>query len=315
MAQSLDYRTLEAAATWYVQLHAGQPSDAQLKAWQDWLGKSQDHAQAWARVEKLQHQLGSLPADVTLPTLAGVRARRRAVLKTLAMLLAVGATGWAMRESPPAQALMAELRTGKGQRRQVRLSDGSQLELNTDSAVDIHYDGLQRQLRLHRGEIMVQTASDPAARPFEVQTAEGRIRALGTRFSVRSDEGQSRVSVLQHAVQIRPVDNPLLMLRLDAGQSVSFDQRHIGSAHSAAPGTGAWTQGMLTVIEWRLADFVRELRRYRPGVLRCAEGIADLRLSGAFRIDDTDTILENLTASLPVKVRYLTRYWVSIEPA
>ncbi|MNO91978.1 fec operon regulator FecR [compost metagenome] len=228
------------------------------------------------------------------------------------MLLAVGATGWSVHESTPALALMAELRTAKGQRRQVRLSDGSQLELNSDSAVDIHFDGQQRQLRLYRGEIMVQTASDPA-RPFEVQTAEGRVRALGTRFSVRSDDGQSRVSVLQHAVEIRPVDNPLLMLRLEAGQSVSFDQRQIGSAHSAAPGTGAWTQGMLTVIEWRLADFVSELRRYRPGMLRCAEGIADLRLSGAFRIDDTDTILENLSASLPVKVRYLTRYWVSIE--
>jgi len=141
------------------------------------------------------------------------------------------------------------------------------------------------------------------------------VRALGTRFSVRSDDGHSRVSVLQHAVEIHPVDNPRLMLRLDAGQAVSFDQRHIGSAHSAAPGAGAWTQGMLTVIEWRLADFVSELSRYRPGVLRCAEGIGDLRLSGAFRIDDTDIVLENLSASLPVKVRYLTRYWVSIEAA
>mgnify|MGYP001039788986 CR=1 FL=1 len=315
MAQALDYRTLEAAATWYVQLNAAQPSDAQLRAWQEWLGKSQAHAQAWARVEKLQRQLGCLPADVALPTLAGVRARRRAVLKTLAMLMVVGATGWAVRESNPGQALMAELRTGKGERRQVRLSDGSQLELNTDSAVDIHFDSALRQLRLYRGEIMVQTAGDPAARPFEIQTAEGLVRALGTRFSVRSDEGRSQVSVLQHAVEIRSVDNPLLMLRLDAGQTAEFDKQRIITARTAAPGTGAWTQGMLTVIEWRLADFVSELRRYRPGVLRCAGEVADLRLSGAFRIDDTDTILENLSASLPVKVRYLTRYWASIEPA
>lgn len=314
MAHSLDYRTLEAAATWYVQLNGAQPTDAQLQAWQAWLGKSPAHAQAWARVEKLQRQFGNLPADVALPTLAGVRARRRAVLKTLALLMAVGASGWAVRESSPAQALMAELRTGKGQRREVTLSDGSQLVLNTDSAVDIHFDGHQRQLQLHRGEIMVQTASDPAARPFEVQTAEGRVRALGTQFSVRSDEGLSRVSVLQHAVEIRPAQNALV-LRLDAGQSVSFDQQRIAAPHRAAPGTGAWTQGMLTVIEWRLADFVSELRRYRPGVLRCAESIADLRLSGAFRIDDSDTLLENLSASLPVKVNYLTRYWVSIEPA
>lgn len=315
MAQPPDYRTLEAAATWFVQLNAGKPSDAQLQAWQDWLGKSQAHAQAWARVEKLQRQLGSLPADVALPTLAGVRARRRAVLKTLAMLLAVGASGWAVRDSNPAQALMAELRTGKGQRHKIMLSDGSQLELNTDSAVDIHFDGQQRRLRLHRGEIMVQTASDPAARPFLVQTAEGSVRALGTRFSVHSEDGVSRVSVLQHAVEIRPVDQPQLMLRLDAGQAVRFDHRHIAPASAAAPGTGAWTQGMLTVIEWRLADFISELRRYRPGMMRCAEDIADLRLSGAFRIDDTDTVLENLAASLPVKVKYLTRYWVSIEAA
>ncbi|MFK0089049.1 FecR domain-containing protein [Pseudomonas sp. NPDC090755] len=315
MAQPPDYRTLEAAATWFVQLNAAKPSDAQLQAWQDWLGKSQAHAQAWARVEKLQRQLGSLPADVALPTLAGVRARRRAVLKTLAMLLAVGASGWAVRDSNPAQALMAELRTGKGQRHKVMLSDGSQLELNTDSAVDIHFDGQHRRLRLYRGEIMVQTASDPATRPFLVQTAEGSVRALGTRFSVHSEDGVSRVSVLQHAVEIRPVDQPQLMLRLDAGQAVRFDHQHIAPASAVAPGTGAWTQGMLTVIEWRLADFISELRRYRPGMLRCAEGIADLRLSGAFRIDDTDTILENLAASLPVKVKYLTRYWVSIEPA
>ncbi|MCW2269569.1 FecR domain-containing protein [Pseudomonas sp. JUb96] len=315
MAQPLDYRTLEAAATWYVQLNAKQPSEAQLNAWQDWLGKNQAHAQAWARVEKLQRQLGNLPADVALPTLAGVRARRRAVLKTLAMLMAVGANGWAVRESTPGQAMMAELRTGKGERRHISLSDGSLLELNTDSAVDIHFDDEYRQVRLYRGEIMVQTASDPAARPFEVQTAEGRVRALGTRFSVRSDAGQSQVSVLQHAVEIRPVENPLLMLRLEAGQSANFDKQRIGPARSAAPGTGAWTQGMLTVIEWRLADFVSELNRYRPGVLRCASEVADLRLSGAFRIDDTDTILENLSASLPVKVRYLTRYWTRIEPA
>ena len=64
-----------------------------------------------------------------------------------------------------------------------------------------------------------------------------------------------------------------------------------------------------------LDDFVNELRRYRPGVLRCAQSVAGLKLSGAFRVDDSDTILENLGASLPVKVRYMTRYWVSIEAA
>ena len=315
MAQPLDYSTLEAAASWYVKLNAAPPSEAQVRAWQDWLGKNQAHAQAWARVEKLQRQLGRLPADVALPTLTGVRARRRAVLKTLALLMGVGITGWAVRESDTGQALMAGLRTAKGQRRQLALADASVLQLNTDTALDVEFDGQQRLLRLYSGEIMVQTAADPTGRPFLVRTAQGHIRALGTRFSVHSEGGLSRVSVLEHAVEVRPAAQSLQVLRLDSGQSVSFDAQRLGAATHIAPGTGAWTQGMLTVIEWRLADFLNELRRYRPGVLRCDEGIAELRLSGAFRIDDTDTILQNLGASLPVTVRYLTRYWVSIEPA
>ena len=72
---------------------------------------------------------------------------------------------------------------------------------------------------------------------------------------------------------------------------------------------------MLTVIEWRLGDFIAELSRYRRGVLRCAPSVASLRLSGAFRIDGTDTILENLSQSLPVSVRFVTRYWASVEAA
>jgi transmembrane sensor len=70
---------------------------------------------------------------------------------------------------------------------------------------------------------------------------------------------------------------------------------------------------MLSVDDWRLGDFITQLGRYRPGVLRCAPQVQNLSISGAFRIDDTDTVLQNLGKSLPVKVTYLTRYWVSVE--
>ena len=315
MAPPLELHILEAAAHWYVRLNAGQPNDALLRAWQDWLGQNPAHARAWARVEKVQSQMGRLPAEVALPTLAGVRARRRAVLKTLALLLAAGASGWVARDSATGQALLADIRTGKGERRSLTLADGSQLQVNTDSALDIRYDGEQRLLYLHRGEISVKTASDPRTRPFTVETAEGRVRALGTRFCVRSDDGTSRVSVQEHAVEIRPHGQPQQAIRLEAGQSLHFDRQHSAAVSAAAPGADAWTQGMLTVIEWRLADFVSELRRYRPGVLRCADAVADLRLSGAFRVDDTDTALQNLATALPVRLRYLTRYWVRIDAA
>ncbi|MHA6192984.1 FecR domain-containing protein [Pseudomonas wadenswilerensis] len=315
MAPPLDLHVLEAAAHWYVRLNAGSPDPRLLQAWQHWLEQNPAHARAWARVEKVQAQMGQLPADVALPTLAGLRARRRAVLKTLALLLAAGAGSWGLRQSDTGQALLADVRTGKGELRRLTLADGSQVQVNTDSALDIRFDDSQRLLVLHRGEISVQTGSDPHGRPFRVETGEGLVRALGTRFCVYSADGCSRVDVQQHAVEIRPKARPDALLRLDAGHSVQFDRQGFAAVGAIAPGADAWTQGMLSVIDWRLADFVVELRRYRPGIVRCDERVADLRLTGAFPIADTDTLLHNLSASLPVRVRFMTRYWVSIEAA
>ncbi|MDU9391277.1 FecR domain-containing protein [Pseudomonas sp. zfem002] len=309
----LDLQVLEAAAQWYVRLNAGTPDARLLGAWQQWLEQNPAHARAWARVEKVQTRIGQLPAEVALPTLAGVRARRRAVLKTLALLLASGASAWGLRESDTAQSLLADVRTGKGELRRLILADGSQLQVNTDSALDLRYDATQRLLYLHQGEISVQTAGDPHSRPFLVQTREGVVRALGTRFCVYSVDGCSRVSVQQHAVEIRTQAGAQSALRLEAGQSVRFDRHGLAPVSPIAPGADAWTQGMLSVIDWRLADFARELRRYRPGIVRCDARVADLRLTGAFPLNETDTVLHNLSASLPVRVRFLTRYWVSIE--
>lgn len=315
MAPPLDLQVLEAAAHWYVRLNAGKPDPRLLQSWQHWVEQNPAHARAWARVEKVQAQMGQLPADVALPTLAGLRARRRAVLKTLALLLAAGTSGWGLRHSDTGQALLADVRTGKGEQRRLTLADGSQVQVNTDSALDIRFDDRQRLLVLHRGEISVQTGSDSHDRPFRVNTSEGQVRALGTRFCVYSADGCSRVSVQQHAVEIRTQAQPGTLLRLEAGQRVQFDREHIAAVDPIAPGADAWTQGMLSVIDWRLADFVVELRRYRPGIIRCDERVADLRLTGAFPIADTDTLLHNLSASLPVRVRFMTRYWVSIEAA
>ena len=115
--------------------------------------------------------------------------------------------------------------------------------------------------------------------------------------------------------EIRPLELIHQPLRLETGQQVTFDSNEIGRVQPLPAASTAWVQGMLSVDDWRLGDFVEALGRYRPGVLRCARAVADLRISGAFRIDDTETILENLSKTLPVKVRFLTRYWASIEPA
>ncbi|MNW08973.1 fec operon regulator FecR [compost metagenome] len=76
---------------------------------------------------------------------------------------------------------------------------------------------------------------------------------------------------------------------------------------------GAWVDGLIVTRDMRLADFLKEVNRYRRGYLVCASDIADLRLSGVFRLEDTDKLLAILPRTLPVQLRYRTRWWVTLE--
>ena len=67
------------------------------------------------------------------------------------------------------------------------------------------------------------------------------------------------------------------------------------------------------MLDARLGDVIDELARYRPGVLQCDAASARLRVSGTFRLDSTDAVLANLQATLPIQVKYFTRYWVSVK--
>lgn len=78
------------------------------------------------------------------------------------------------------------------------------------------------------------------------------------------------------------------------------------------PQAGAWSQGVLFARNQRLADFAVELGRYRRGLLRCAPEVANLRITGAFQLHNTDAVLAALPDTLPVSVVYRTRWWVSI---
>ncbi|WP_312152222.1 FecR domain-containing protein [Pseudomonas sp.] len=311
----MDLKTLEAAATWYVQLNDGSVCPARTQAWQHWLAASPQHAEAWTRVEKLQQQWARVPRQAALSSLGAAQAQRRDVLKLLGMLLAVGGGSWMLAEQAPYRAMLAEQRTGSRERRSLQLADGSQLQLNVDTALDVRYDAQLRAIELYRGEILVNAAIDPQQRPLVVHTDDGSVQTMGGEFSLRTLSGQTRVGVLQAAVDVRPQHHVDRLLSLQAGQQVSFARDSIDSVRALPPDPTAWQQGMLSVNDWRLGEFIEELVRYRPGILRCAPSIRALSISGSFSIDDTNIALANLNKTLPVRVRYLSQYWVSVEPA
>jgi transmembrane sensor len=312
--QPLDHATLEAAARWYVDLRGEVPSEAIREAHRRWLERDPRHMQAWERLARLQDKLDQVVPGIARPTLASARAKRRDVLKVLSILLMAGGAGTLAWNTTPLPTLMADQRTGTGERRRMRLDDGTQLQLNTATAVDIHYSENLREVRLLQGEIFIETARDERARPFVVHTAEGSIRALGTRFVVRREADLTQVSVQQHAVEVRSANVPDTAVRVDAGQQVNFRRDAIEPLQRANPQADAWTRDMLVVNDWRLSEFIRELQRYRTGHLGCDPAVSALRISGAFHLGSTDTILENLTSTLPVRIRRFSRFWTSVEP-
>lgn len=303
-------QAIEAAATWYVQFQCEPPSPAQLQAWQRWLDGDPSHRHAWEQMERMQKHLGALPRDMSRRALSAGQQRRQ-VLKVLALFGATGYLGWTLQDQVAPLGWWADYRTHVGERRSLELADGTQLQLNTDSAVDIHFGPTQRLIQLRRGEIMVRTGKAP--QPFFVATAQGRVQALGTTFSVRQLSTTTRVGVLEDEVRLLPTDILDNDQRLRAGESVEFDRSHIGARQAYGAAQAAWINGQLIVLNANLGEVVAELDRYRPGTLRCETQAARLRVSGTFRVDDSEAVLANLQATLPIKVEYFTRYWASIS--
>lgn len=300
------------AAEWFLLIHSEEATLDDTVACDTWRSRSVLHEQAWQRAQQLSKKFGLIPARLGGHVLKRpVRAERRQAVKTLAALLVAVPTAWTVYRNAPVWA--ADHRTAVGERRDIVLADGTQITLNTDTAVDVSYSDAQRLVVLRSGEVLIETARDLAGRPFLVSTESGLVRAIGTRFTVRQLENRTQVGVLDGAVELMPAGGGA-KLRINKGEQAWFSRSDIGTVMALESGAGAWQRGVLAADDMRLANFLAELSRYRHGGLRCDPAIADLRVTGAFQLNDTDPILRSLPAVLPVEVVYRTRYWVAVVP-
>lgn len=317
-AQPIDPATMRQAAEWIAQLWSDDASEQDRADCARWRARHPSHEHAWQCLIAIEGKLGSVPRDVARQALrkpAG--AGRRRALRALGLgALAIG-TGYAVRGTDAWHRAASDYRSGTGEIRAVTLPDGSHLTLSTGSAIDLRFTDDERLVVLRAGEILIATASDPAAvpRPFRVRTRHGTVQALGTRFSVRDDDEASRVAVFEGAVEVRAAHAPDKAVRLDAGRGSRFSMDGVEPVEPVSENAAAWSRGVLVADEMRLDAFVAELARYRSGVLRCDPEVADLRASGVFSLRDTDRALDNLTRGLPVTAVYRTRYWVTVRAA
>jgi transmembrane sensor len=299
----------EQAIDWMVRLRAGKPDAALQERFNAWLAMDPEHAQAWATLqERLGGSFNTVRAlDRRVPGQAGEARQlllqphgsRRDALRVIAGLGLLGGGLWLGARSPLGDSLLADLHTGRGQRQDFDLADGSRLSLNADSAVDMQFDAQQRLVILRHGELVIEVAADPR-RPLRVRTAQGEIRALGTRFLVAQEQDASRVVVLQHSVQARLFDGTTLDLQ--AGQSALLSARQIDAVAGDQRHRADWLSGRLNVLDEPLEQVVEALRPYSRGFVRIAPEVRHLRVQGVFPLDDPDRTFTALAETLPIRV-------------
>jgi len=307
---AIDVRLLEEAAELLIQLHSDTDRSAALQAIHEWRQRSSMHESAWQRADRVMQSFRQVPTELGRRTLGGMRnPERRRLLQALGVVGLAAPLSLALwRESAE---WSADIRTATGEQKTLTLEDGTRLVLNTGSAVNISFNQSERRIQLVRGEIMVTTGHDAARRPFSVISEQGTVRPIGTRYAVRQDNGRTQVSVFEGAVELTNRDGR--QTRLNVGEQTSFGRTTIEAASPVDASAGLWEQGMLLARDMRLADWAEEMNRYRKGLLRCSPAVADLRVSGAFPLTDTEAALDMLAKTRPVAVRYLTRYWVTLD--
>ncbi|MDN2677799.1 FecR domain-containing protein [Janthinobacterium sp. SUN033] len=314
----------EQAARWIVRLSADDPAerDSAQAGFAAWKAADPLHATAAAGMENLLRQLNAVrepaggdhrPARAALAAIAPKprqRLRQLAAASAVAVLTLTGALAFSER---PAY-LLADLRSPTGQWSTHTLADGSQLTLAGNSAVNVHFNAGERHVELVQGDILVDVAKD-AQRPFIIDSRQAAIRALGTRFSVRREDGATILSMLESKVLAQVPQHPAVVVQ--AGQRTRITDDGVGpiTAIDAASVQEAWRAYQLVVDDLPLAEVLDELARHRPGQLHYDRAqIAGIRVAAVLPLDDTDKALQLLIDNFPqLRIRMLTRYLVMVD--
>ncbi|MEB6591875.1 DUF4880 domain-containing protein [Pseudomonas asiatica] len=301
-AERLPETIVRMAIEWQMRLRANPDNVELFSQCQAWRLGDARHELAWQRMQQVSghfhgNHLPDATRTVALLRKAEVDLSRRRTLKLLGVGLAAGSASLLLANAP--QGWRSDFATQVGERRQLLVDGGVQLQLNTDSAVDVH----GREIFLHSGEVLVDGAD------WRVRCKYGVCDASQARAVLREREGYSELHVERGEVRVSAAAGSQ---RVQAGHGLALYPGQLAALHSGALDPFAWARGLLIVNDIRLAEFLSEASRYRRGWLHCDPQLADLRLSGVFRLDEPATLLGNITHLLPVRIEQRTRWWVRV---
>ncbi|WP_198683245.1 FecR family protein [Peristeroidobacter agariperforans] len=322
-----DLSSAEAAARWVVRLDRDNVSDEERRAFEAWRARSPEHAAAYERALAAMHVFDASPEDASLDALRRAALRYqserswfglRAAAAALVLLMA-GVGTFVLRDDAPAASLYekgaADYVTRRGEKLDVTLPDGSALTLNTETDLDVVFDGRRRTVEVLRGQAFFNVAKD-SSRPFVVVAGGKQIVAVGTAFDVRLDQGRVEVQLVEGHVVVEnaepagsaspPARDSRESVHLNPGEAlVATDEEVVRAAAEDQQRLLKWRDGLIEFDNTSLADAVAEFNRYSAQTISIEDPkIATLPISGVFRTNSQRKFLEAVTSLHPVMIEY-----------
>lgn len=306
----------EEAASWIVRLENDPPREL-LAEFRAWRARSDLHRDCFDRMTDLW---GGLDIAANLkryerradPATAVRFTSRRAIFALAASVAAVAGVGGALYASGLfARPWEAAYATTVGERKTVTLPDGSAVELNTATRIQVAMGRSSRDVRLLAGEAYFDVAHD-ADRPFSVHANENVVTAVGTAFAVRLKERLIDVTVAQGRVRLSaepgrdPAPRAQALGEIAAGETALLGEK-IETRQSLQPEALSrrlsWRDGLLAFAGEQLADVVADISRYTDVTIEIDdESLRAMPVRGYFRVGEVDAMLEALQEMADISV-------------
>ena len=298
------------AARWFVRLREPAVSIEEHLQFEHWLDEHPQHRDEFQLLQGLWSAADLLPAArlQALCETPPARNKRRPLVRyaVAASVLAVALGLGLFSGLNQSGSYSAEFATALGERRHVALPDGSVIDLNSRSRLQVRFEKGQRTIELSEGEAMFNVAHD-TDRPFVVEAGSGKVTVTGTRFDVRRGASDTRVVVEQGTVKVQGREAPGdAFVALTAGLGTRVDAHgNVAPAYAVNPAElTAWRSGKLVFNNASLSEVVEEVSRYREKPLTVSnDKVGQLRLTSVFKSDNTEALLKALPNILPVAVR------------
>lgn len=332
------------AREWLVRMDGDEPlMEAEIRALREWTHRSVLHREELQRICKFWRQANVLAElAVCLESATQERGENRGrwvagvALAVSAVLATVILTWWYLQRADGMA--NGSYRTLVGQQKSITLSDGSSIQMNTDSQVQVAYTSYSRTIRLLKGEALFSVMPD-RNRAFEVYAADSVVRAVGTAFAVHLDGSKVDVTVTKGVVDVAEVsdvptsDAPTLahrkaakdgpsngsLERLKAGEMIRVGSgaNHVEVQQLAEPELQrkmAWQEGYLAFSGEPLSEVVEQVNRYSPARLELGDPkLASVAIGGRFRIGDLDAVLDVLETNFGIQAHRLDEHTIRLE--